>query len=116
MTLIESPGEVCEGKAFLIEHEVFEHLDHREKNGYERIELTIRFDDRDVPGVTYHAAVGNVAFLGDAPLEEMVEQIRRCHGPSGANRDYVLDLAASLRDHGISDPHVFEIERRVRGL
>lgn len=115
VTLVEAPGEACFGKAFLIEHDVFEHLDHREKNGYQRLELTIHFDDSAVPGVTYHAAANNVAFLGHAPLEQMAEQIRRCHGPSGSNRDYVIDLARSLREHGIDDPHIFEIERMVSG-
>jgi glutathione-specific gamma-glutamylcyclotransferase len=33
VTLIESPGASCAGRAFLIEPEVFDHLDHREKNG-----------------------------------------------------------------------------------
>lgn len=113
VTLVKAPGAVCYGKAFLIEHEVFEHLDHREKNGYRRLELTIHFDDGAEQGVTYHAAPDNVAFLGDAPLEQMVEQIRRCHGPSGSNQDYVLGLAKSLREHGIEDPHVFEIERML---
>jgi cation transport regulator ChaC len=113
LTLVESPGEVCYGRAFLIDHEVFEHLDHREKNGYSRIELAIHFDDRSVSGVTYHAPPGNVAFLGDAPLEVMAEQIRRCRGPSGSNRDYVVELAKALRDKGIDDPHVFELASMV---
>ena len=113
VTLIESAGEACYGKAFLIEHDVFEHLDHREKNGYSRIELTIHFDDDAVPGVTYHAPVDNIAFLGDAPLEEMLEQILRCRGPSGTNRDYVRKLAKSLRSLGIDDPHVFDIEKMI---
>ena len=90
---------------------MFEHLDHREKNGYVRIELSVHMKERDVPGVTYHAAADNVAFLGDARLEVMAEQIRRCSGPSGSNRDYVLDLASALRELGVDDPHVFALER-----
>ena len=35
-------------------------------------------------------------------------------GPSGTNRDYVVRLAEALRAHDIEDPHVFDLERRVR--
>ena len=110
VTLKKAPGEHCYGRAFLVEPVVLEHLDHREKNGYERHDLTIYFDDGEEPGITYVAPIGNFAFLGDAPVDEMIEQIRRCEGPSGRNIDYVLELARALRQLDIEDPHVFEIE------
>ena len=113
VTLIEAPGEVCEGRAFLIEPEVFEHLDHREKNGYERIAVEIAFDSESVAGVVYRAHENNPAFLGPAPMEEMAAQIHRSVGPSGSNRDYLLELADALRRLGYSDAHVFELEARV---
>jgi cation transport regulator ChaC len=113
VTLIEAPGEVCGGRAFLVENDVFEHLDHREKNGYERIAVGIAFESETVDGVVYRAAEGNPAFLGPAPLKEMAEQINRSVGPSGSNREYLLELAQALRGLGYSDPHVFELERRV---
>ena len=111
VTLIEVPGSVCHGKAFLIEAGVFDHLDHREKNGYERFDLTIRFDKGESLGITYVAPEGNPAFLGDAPISQMVDQILRCRGPSGSNLDYVLHLADALRGLGADDPHVFALER-----
>lgn len=110
VTLIKSPGEHCFGKAFLVMHDVFDHLDHREKNGYTRHELTIHFDDADVGGVTYVAPHDNEAFLGPADMNEMVEQILGSSGESGANTDYVVELAKALRQLDIDDPHVFEIE------
>jgi glutathione-specific gamma-glutamylcyclotransferase len=113
VTLIESPGERCYGRAFLVDAETFAHLDHRERNGYERYRLPIHFADAHVPGVVYVAPVNNVAYLGEAPVEEIAAQIRRCAGPSGHNRDYVIELARALRDLGIHDPHVFEIEARL---
>ncbi|MDX1499622.1 MAG: gamma-glutamylcyclotransferase [Woeseiaceae bacterium] len=113
-TLVEAPGETCDGRAFLVEPDVFEHLDHREKNGYERLPVRIRFDDATIDGVTYVAPRGNHAFLGPAPLAEMATQIRRCRGESGSNVDYVLELARALRDHGIDDPHIFGVERVLR--
>ena len=113
VTLIPSRGVICKGVAYLVEHPVFEHLDHREKNGYERIAVDITFESGSVRGVVYRAAEDNPAFLGPAPLAEMAAQINRCAGPSGANRDYVLELARALRGMGCTDPHVFEVEARV---
>jgi cation transport protein ChaC len=113
-TLIESHGDVCHGRAFLVEPAVLEHLDHREKNGYERHELTIHLETGEVPGVTYVAPTSNPAFLGDAPPQDMVAQIRRCQGASGTNVDYVLELARALRHFDIADAHVFEIEALLR--
>lgn len=115
VTLIESPSAVCMGRAFLVECDVLEHLDYREKNGYQRHALTIHFSDGEEPGVTYIAHEGNHAFLGDAPIEEIVAQIRQSNGPSGANADYLRQLARSLRELGAEDPHVFDLERRVTG-
>jgi len=111
VTLVESPGVSCAGRAFLIEPDVFEHLDHREKNGYERVAVRIDFAVRSTDGVVYVARPDNPAFLGPAPLEEMARQIDRCAGPSGSNRDYVLHLARALRELGTTDPHVFELEQ-----
>ena len=64
-------------------------------------------------GITYRAPESNFAFLGDAPVDEMVAQITRCVGRSGCNTEYVLELAAALRELNVSDPHVFEIEKRI---
>jgi len=113
VTLIDARGERCYGRAFLIEPDVFAHLDDREVNGYERHQVDIQFDDGESPGVVYIGPVGNFAFLGDAPLEDMAAQIRRCSGRSGRNVDYVLELARALRQLDVSDPHVFELERRL---
>jgi cation transport protein ChaC len=113
VTLVEAPTEQCEGLAFLIESEVLEHLDYREKNGYERIAVPIEFDDEAVEGLVYRASPDNAAFLGPAPIEDIAAHIRRSEGPSGTNRDYVFRLAEALRSLGVSDPHVFEIERHL---
>jgi cation transport protein ChaC len=43
-------------------------------------------------------------------MAEITAQINRCTGPSGSNRDYVLELARALRGMGFSDSHVFEVE------
>ena len=113
VTLVEGPGERCYGRAFLVAPGVFEHLDYREKNGYERHTVDTIFDDAQTSGVVYIANTANIAFLGDAPPEEIAAQIHRCVGQSGTNIDYVLELARTLRNLEISDPHVFEIEALV---
>ena len=115
VTLIEAPGERCHGRAFLVEPEVFDHLDHREINGYERHAVDIRFDGDHAPGVVYVARVDNFAFLGEATLADMAAQIRRCVGPSGTNVEYVVELASALRDLNVNDPHVFELAALVAG-
>jgi len=50
VTLIEAPGAICHGMAYLITPEVFAHLDHREKNGYLRLATPISFGDGDGDG------------------------------------------------------------------
>ena len=118
VTLARAPGVICHGRAFRVEADVFEHLDHREKNGYERLEVEIDFADGrgHVPGVFYRAAQGNFAYLGDAPLQEIARHIHQSTGPSGENRDYLLELAAALRGMNVVDEHVFELESLVRKL
>lgn len=115
LTLIETPDAICKGRALLVQAEVFPHLDHREKNGYERIELQMYLGNGIASGVTYIASPNNPAYLGPAPLTEIAQQISRSAGPSGSNADYVLELAQALRELNINDPHVFEIEALLNG-
>jgi cation transport regulator ChaC len=116
VTLVRSPGAICRGVAYRVDHAVFEHLDHREKNGYERHATTITLDGgtRQVGGILYVAREDNPAFLGHASLEEIAEHIARSSGPSGSNRDYLLQLAESLRELGDPDPHVLALEALLR--
>jgi cation transport protein ChaC len=111
VTLVPARGRLCKGVAYLVEHQVFEHLDHREKNGYRRIPAAISLDDRNetVPGVFYVADSDNPAFLGPAPIAEVASHIATSHGPSGSNRDYLLQLADALRELGDEDPHVLQL-------
>ena len=118
VTLMPEPGAICRGIAYHVEHSVFEHLDHREKNGYRRVETSIDLSDRGlaVSGVVYVADEHNPAFLGPAPVEELASHIHESHGPSGSNRDYALDLAIALEDLGEEDDHVTELAERLHTL
>jgi cation transport regulator ChaC len=112
VTLIPSPAGLCDGMAYLVDHEVFEHLDHREKNGYERqpVRIAMKRSETTVDGLTYVAASDNHAYLGEAPLPELAAHISRSFGPSGSNKDYVLQLAAALRQLDAHDPHIYALE------
>lgn len=118
VTLVPEPGRGCRGMAYRVEHEVFEHLDDREKNGYERHRVHIELLERAtaVEGTLYVAGRDNPAFLGPDRPQALAEHIARAGGPSGRNRDYLLRLAAALRELGEEDEHVFDLERRVRAL
>jgi cation transport regulator ChaC len=113
VTLIPSADVLCRGVAYLVRHEVFEHLDHREKNGYKQKQVDLIFDQGGPAevGVVYVADEGNHAFLGQSgSTAELAAHIARSHGPSGSNSDYLLQLASALRELGEDDPHVFELE------
>ncbi len=118
VTLVRSPGTLCRGIAYLVQAEVFEHLDHREKNGYERHRTRLYLDHREetVTGTFYIAAEDNPAFLGDDHADAIAAQIAAREGPSGRNADYLLQLAEALRQLGDHDPHVMDLEFRVRAL
>jgi len=118
VTLIPAPEVRCLGVAYQVEHEVFEHLDHREKNGYQRHEVSVQLHASNtwVPTTIYVASADNPAFLGPADPDTMAAHIARAHGPSGSNRDYLLHLAKALESLGDNDPHVFDLARRVQQL
>ena len=122
VTLVQEATATCDGMAYLVDREVadvtFSQLDHREKNGYERHQVSLEFHQSggDAEGVVYIAPVDNFAYLGPAPLAEMADQIHRSEGPSGRNVDYLLELAEALRGLKAHDEHVFELEAAVRAL
>lgn len=122
VTLVPRSGALCAGIAYRVARDVFEHLDHREKNGYERVTVDIHLDGESgkggclVPGVTYIAPPGNEAFLGPADPEQIAAHIARSSGPSGRNADYLLELAAALEALNVEDQHVTELASRVAAL
>ncbi|MBB5201968.1 cation transport regulator ChaC [Glaciimonas immobilis] len=117
VTLIAQAGEICEGMAYLITPDVFEHLDQREKNGYLRLPIEMTFEDGSVAeGLVYIATEENPAFLGPATERDIARQIAGSVGPSGHNKEYLVGLAEALRSLGRDDRHVFEIERHLLEL
>lgn len=123
VTLLEEPGAVCWGMAYQVAaddaDEVLRALDHREKNGYQRVHTEVILSGQEQDGaariraLVYIATADNPHYLGPQPLEEIARVVRACHGPSGSNREYVLRLAAALADMDASDPHVAALARLV---
>ena len=114
VTLIEEARAVCGGMAYLVEAPVFKQLDIREKNGYLRVTTEMTFDDGShAAGLTYIATPDNAAYLGEASEAEIAAHICRAEGPSGRNDEYLLELAQALRELGLEDAHVFEIESHI---
>ena len=116
VTLHPQPDALCYGLAYLVapekEPEVLATLDHRERGGYDRLEVELHFGDgASTPGLVYLAAPTNPNFLGEAPLEAIAAQIATASGPSGPNVEYVLRLANALRELTAVDDHVFALEQ-----
>ena len=118
VTLVAAEDAVCGGMAYRVDPAVFAHLDHREKNGYERVRVDAALEapPATVRATTYMAPASNAAFLGPAPLAEMAAHIHRAAGPSGRNADYLLQLDAALRRLGARDCHVASLAAQVRQL
>ncbi len=115
VTLIPAAGIHCFGMAYQVTADVFEHLDHREKNGYLRHEVAITLTDdkqarREVLGLIYIADESNEAYLGPASEEDIAMHIANSSGTSRENSEYLLSLAKLLRELGAVDEHVFAIE------
>jgi cation transport regulator ChaC len=71
-------------------------------------------DQAPSEGLIYLASEDNPAFLGDAPLADIAQQIAQAHGPSGPNSAYLLNLAQALRELGTEDAHIFALEAQLQ--
>jgi cation transport regulator ChaC len=83
-------------------------LDHREKAGYERVLARLNFSSGAVVDevLFYVASEGNPNFVGAQDDEEILSVIRKAHGPSGSNREYLVRLGEALRELKVEDQHV----------
>ncbi|WP_116474882.1 gamma-glutamylcyclotransferase [Zobellella maritima] len=116
VTLIPEADAQCYGMAYRIRPDTLDQLDMREKNGYLRALVPVHFDaEPSAEGLIYLATEENAAFLGEAPLTEMAAQIAYAQGPSGSNRDYLLNLARALDELGVDDNHVSVLAASLPG-
>ena len=122
VTLVADATAVCWGVAYHVTESSFgsalSYLDQREKGGFQRhwVKFYCGASDPFSRVCVYVAAGDNPEYLGPAPTPDIARQIRHTTGPSGSNVEYLIRLADSLRALGVTDEHVFELERQVRGL
>ncbi len=123
VTLVEEPGARTLGVAYRLDPEsqnlALEHLDYRERGGYDRLDVPLNFLDTEAGasatrGIVYLANASNPNYLGPAALPEIARQIHGAVGPSGPNPEYLYELARFLRSHDEEEPHVFALETLVR--
>lgn len=116
VTLLRDEAEACGGAVYEVADAHVEaalvELDDRESGGYDRVEIRAEVPGEPAPvaAVTWIAPPENRNHLPPAPPDDVARIVRRARGKSGANTEYVLLLAASLRALGWSDPEVFALE------
>jgi glutathione-specific gamma-glutamylcyclotransferase len=101
--------------------EVREYLDIREINGYS-IQYTA-FHPADATRPNLHCLVyigmpDNPQFLGALSQQEVASKINESVGPSGENREYLLQLDEALQTLSPSshDEHISDLAERVRSM
>ncbi|REJ85435.1 MAG: gamma-glutamylcyclotransferase [Acidobacteria bacterium] len=129
VTLIREPEGTVWGRAFRIaphhRAEILDRLDVREQGGYERHLVDLYWPEEGASGVggqvgpracalLYVAASCNENYVGPSSVGEIADRALAAHGPSGANRDYVLELESALRAMGAEDEHVFAVAAELR--
>ena len=123
----DDPEECVWGVAYRIPSaeiaQVRSHLDYREKGGYEAREVIFNpYPPHPEVGIihlnVYIGTKDNPYFLGPAPVKEMAHQIYHSVGPSGPNKDYLLNLACALRSIAphVTDTHIFSLEEEVKAI
>lgn len=111
VTLVPEPGAATPGVAYRLPEDqvdaVLAGLDHREKGGYDRLELHLQSEQGDLEGVlAYVALPGNPNWLGPADIEAIAATVRDSIGPSGPNLEYVVELWRWHQQHGFADAHL----------
>lgn len=127
VTLLPSsnPNDIVWGVAYEIATEnvdsVLNHLDYREKCGYDKTEVL--FYPKEEPEkpfklFIYIGSKDNDWFLGEAKTEDIAKQIAESIGPSGSNSEYLFQLATAMRELApeCKDSHLFELEAAVKKI
>ena len=127
VTLIKNPEAKTYGKSYKIgdqdKQDVLKHLDVREINGYERVETLFYPIDQDIKPkkiILYLATETNPSYAGHKnDLLEIAHQIFQSNsGASGRNREYVYNLANSMRTlfPEVKDEHLFDLEKLLQEM
>ncbi|KAL7743171.1 hypothetical protein ACLKA6_016305 [Drosophila palustris] len=82
--------------------QVLDHLDYREKNGYDRVNLEFHeYPTATIPikVIMYMASQANDSYAGDVwQVQSIARQIFTSAGPSGPNREYLFNLSIAMRE------------------
>ncbi|MCX7360772.1 MAG: gamma-glutamylcyclotransferase [Alphaproteobacteria bacterium] len=70
-------------------------------------------DGRTVPALVYLADRKHRQFAGKLPVDEAARLVRRGHGATGSNIDYVNNTMAHLRDLGLRDRALEALAQRI---
>ncbi|KAF6204903.1 hypothetical protein GE061_019067 [Apolygus lucorum] len=130
VTLLPSsnPEDTVWGVAYKIREDdvakVLDHLDYREKSGYEKRNVSFYTKDNDTTGLTsfkltvYIAEQENEWFAEEPNLSVIARQIAECEGRSGTNAEYLFKLADAVRAIAPNavDPHLFDLESEVNKI
>ncbi|KAI0404367.1 ChaC-domain-containing protein [Xylaria palmicola] len=120
----DSAPEKVWGTAYRIKaahvEEVARYLDIREINGYTIHYTPFRPADGSAPirTLVYIGTPENDQFVGPQDPQALAEHIQRSEGPSGLNRDYLLELETALAELSpeSGDAHVTDLSDRLRQI
>ncbi|KAH8245736.1 hypothetical protein KR038_002996 [Drosophila bunnanda] len=101
---------------------VLDHLDYREKNGYERCSLEFheypsKPEPKPIQVIMYVATQANDSYAGNVwEVASIAKQIFSSAGPSGPNREYLFNLAKAMDQlfPGAVDEHLEELVVNVK--
>lgn len=105
------------------EEVVFNHLDYREKNGYDcHVVKVFMADGSVIQSKIYIASHQDPSFLGpggkkEETIQVISAQIAKSKGPSGENREYLFNLVHALKIHDFpDDEHLLALIAKVHEL
>lgn len=72
-------------------------------------------DQLSIQVSVYIGPANGPLFLGDASIKDMALQISQAEGPSGANSEYIFNLADFYRKYlpHVVDNHLYDIEKEL---
>lgn len=118
-----APGESCTGLALRVcptmDQAVRAYLAERELVSYAYFETLypVVFDDGSTAqAICYVLDRSHTQYAGAMDAEAQAKIIATAEGPSGPNRDYLMNTVDRLRAHGIADDHLEQMAQRVTAL
>jgi len=117
-------GGACKGVAFRVAPKLREatvqYLREREQvtsvylETYRQVDL-MNGSGRRVRSLMFCVDRGHVQYAGRLPLDQQLHLVRRAHGRSGANPDYVVSTVEALEALGIHDHDLHYLAQSLKG-